>query len=105
MVSRCIPPLWFVLADDCVYFMTRNDSWKYKRICNNSRVRVAPCTMRGKILGPEVEAVARLLDPAQFPTARRALAHKYWLMRIPFLWSRHNVFLQLTPLPPPAAGV
>ncbi len=89
-------PVWFAEADGRVYIMTRNDSGKYKRIRNNPRVRVAPCTMRGRRLGPEAEARARVLERADFGRARDLLARKYWLMQLPFLWSRHNVFLELT---------
>ena len=88
-------PLWFAEENGKLYFMTRDDSWKYKRIRNNPRVRVAPCTARGRVTGPEVEARARVLEPAQFPAARRALERKYWLMRLPF-WSKHNVFFEIT---------
>jgi hypothetical protein len=70
---------------------------------NNPRVRIAPCTMSGKIVGPEAQAMARILDPNEFSAARAALARKYWLMKLPFLWSRRNVFLELTPVVSPAA--
>ena len=90
-------PLWFAEQDGKLYFMTRDDSWKYKRIRNNPRVLVAPCTMRGRIIGPDVEGRARVLEPWEFPAARRALQRKYWLMRIPF-WSKRNVFMEITAL-------
>jgi PPOX class probable F420-dependent enzyme len=88
-------PLWFAEQEGRLYFMTRDDTWKYKRIRNNSRVLVAPCTMRGRITGPEVEGRARVLEPWEFPPAKRALERKYWLMRLP-LWSKHNVFFEIT---------
>jgi len=89
-------PLWFAEQDAKLYCMTRDDSWKYKRIRNNPRVLVAPCTMRGRITGPDVEGRARVLEPWEFPAARRALERKYWLMRLPF-WGKRNVFLEITP--------
>ncbi|HET7750443.1 MAG TPA: ubiquitin-like small modifier protein 1 [Terriglobales bacterium] len=88
-------PLWFAEQDGKLYFMTRDDSWKFKRIRSNPRVLVAPCTMRGRITGPDVEGRARILEPWEFPPARRALERKYWLMRLP-LWSKHNIFLEVT---------
>lgn len=88
-------PLWFAEETGKLYFMTRNDSWKYKRIRNNPRVLVAPCTARGSCTGPDVEGRARVLEAAEFPAARRALERKYWLMRLPF-WSKRNVFLEIT---------
>jgi PPOX class probable F420-dependent enzyme len=90
-------PLWFAEQQGKLYVMTRDDSWKYKRIRNNPRVLVAPCTARGSITGPEVEGSVRILDGGEFAAARRALAQKYWLMRLSFLWSKHNIFLEITP--------
>ena len=88
-------PLWFGADDDNLYIMTRSDSGKYKRIRNNPRVRVAPCTMRGKIVGPEFAAEARVLPAEEWPRARKAIERKYWLARITFLWSKKNVYLEI----------
>ena len=87
-------PIWFAERDDKLYVMTRNDSGKYKRIRNNPDVRVAPCTIRGKITGPESAASARILPSADWPTASAAIKHKYWLARIPF-WSKHNEYIEI----------
>ncbi|MGE5204309.1 MAG: PPOX class F420-dependent oxidoreductase [Chlamydiota bacterium] len=89
-------PLWFAEQEGKFYVMTRDDSWKYKRIRNNPRVLVAPCTARGRITGPDVEARARILQPKEFSAARRALQGKYWLMRLSFLWSKRNIFVEIT---------
>ena len=64
-------PLWFAEQDGKLYVMTRNDSWKYKRIRNNPNVRVAPSTIRGRIIGPELPARARVLsgDESMLPIA------------------------------------
>ena len=88
-------PLWFAEREGKLYVMTRSDSGKYKRIRNNPDVRVAPCTMRGKILGPEFPARARILPANEWASARKLLERKYWLMKIPFLWSKKNVFLEI----------
>ena len=88
-------PVWFAEQNGKLYVMTRSDSGKYKRIRNNSHVRVAPCTMRGKILGPEFPATARILPPGDWAHARSLLARKYWLMKFPFLWSKKNVFVEI----------
>src|SRR5579864_8882497 len=88
-------PVWFAEQDGKLYVMTRSDSGKYKRIRNNPQVRIAPCTMRGKITGPEFPATARILPPEDWPRARKLLASKYWLMKVPFLWSKKNEFIEL----------
>lgn len=93
-------PLWFGEDGGKLYIMTRSDSGKYKRIRNNPKVRIAPCTMRGKITGPEFAAQARILPQQDWPRARQTMALKYWMMRVPFLWSKKNVFLEIAPEQP-----
>ena len=92
-----LTPVWFAEKDGNLYVMTRSDSGKYKRIRNNPQVRVAPCTSRGRVTGPDVAGAARVLPPAEEARARQALARKYWLIRFPWLWSRKNVFLEIEP--------
>ena len=88
-------PVWFGEQDDQLYVMTRSDSGKYKRIRNNPQVQVAPCTVRGKITGPEFAASAQILPPDDWPRARQTIEKKYWLTRISFLWSKKNVYIEI----------
>ncbi len=87
-------PVWFAERNDKLYVKTRNDSGKYKRIRNNASVRVAPSTMRGKIIGPEYAGRARILSPEESKPAEEALHRKYWMARLPF-WSSKNEFLEI----------
>jgi len=86
-------PVWFGEENGKLYVMTRSDSGKYKRIRNNPQVRIAPCTMRGKITGPEFAATARIPPDDDWPRARNTIHRKYWLARVPFIWSQQNVYL------------
>jgi len=88
-------PIWFAEQNGKLCVMTRNDSGKYKRIRNSSRVKVAPCTMRGKITGPEFDGTARVLPAEQWGQAREALHRKYWMTRVSFLWSKKNEYLEI----------
>jgi hypothetical protein len=88
-------PIWFGEEDDKIYVMTRSDSGKYKRIRNNPEVRVAPCSIRGKITGPEFGAIAHILPADDWPRARKTIQKKYWLARIPFVWSKQNVYIEI----------
>jgi uncharacterized protein len=88
-------PVWFGEEEDKLYIMTRSDSGKYKRIRNNPQVRIAPCTMRGKITGPEFAAEARILPSEDWPRARKTIERKYLLARIPFVWSKKNIYLEV----------
>ena len=87
-------PVWFAEHDGKLYVKTRNDSGKYKRIRNNRDAKVAACTVRGKITGPQFSATARVLPAEDWPEAQKALHRKYWLSRLPF-WSSKNVFVEI----------
>ncbi len=97
--QEVLTPLWFAERAGRVYVMTRSDSWKYKRIRNNPQVWIAPSTMRGRIVGPKIRARAHILPREEWEEARALLRRKYWLMRVPWLWSKHNVFVELNPTP------
>jgi PPOX class probable F420-dependent enzyme len=88
-------PVWFAERDNKLYIFSNPKSGKVKRIRNNPEVRIAPCTMRGRVTGSEFAARARILSGEQWPAARKIMEEKYWLMRVPFLWSRESVFIEL----------
>jgi PPOX class probable F420-dependent enzyme len=75
-------PVWFVLHDGALYVYTEADSWKVKRIRNNPRVRVALCTMRGRVTGPWTEGTASIVQDAERDLADRLLDRKYFLKRL-----------------------
>jgi uncharacterized protein len=74
-------PVWFGLADGTVYLRTEVAVGKVKRIRNDPRVRLAPCTLRGKPLGPPAEGAARVLAPGDSEPAERAIASNYGPIR------------------------
>ena len=87
-------PVWFAEHDGRLYVMTRSDSGKAKRIRNNRRVEVAPCTMRGKRTGPGIGATARVASDPGF--ARSLIRKKYLLARLP-VWSKQNIYIEIRP--------
>ncbi len=90
-------PIWFAENDGKLFFMTSTKLWKYKRIRNNPQVKIASCTIRGRITGPEFAATARILPSEEFAKARMLINAKYFLARIPFLWRNTDVYIELTP--------
>ena len=74
-------PVWFGLDDGTVYLRTEAAVGKVKRIRNDQRVRLAPCTLRGKPLGPPAEGAARVLAPGDSEPAERAIASNYGPIR------------------------
>ena len=61
---------------DHAYVRTYDQAWKAKRMRNNPKVLVAPSTMLGRQLGPEVAARARLLEGEEAARAARAIARR-----------------------------
>jgi len=75
-------PVWTAPSGGRCYVFSEANVGKVKRIRNNGRARIAPCTMRGAVTGPFVEARARLVhDAATVAQAYAALHAKYgWQM-------------------------
>jgi uncharacterized protein len=89
-------PVWFGEDGGKLYVMTRSDMGKVKRIRNNPVVKIAPCTIRGKVTGPEFAAQARILPQPEHDRARRSINRKYWMARLPLVWYRTDTYLELT---------
>ena len=89
-------PVWFGEDGGKLYVMTRSDMGKTKRVRNNPQVRVAPCTIRGTVTGPEIDAKARILPPQEHSHARETINRKYWMARIPLVWRRTDTYLELS---------
>jgi PPOX class probable F420-dependent enzyme len=78
-------PVWAAPgAHGLLYVRTERASGKLKRLRNDPRLLVAPCTVRGEPLGAPLEARARVLAPGQEAIAERALVARYGLGRALF---------------------
>jgi PPOX class probable F420-dependent enzyme len=83
--GRAVPtPVWFARHAAHFYVFTASDSWKIKRLKNDSRIRVAACGPRGRVHGEWIDGLARRIDdPAIERAAYAALRAKYgWQMRV-----------------------
>ena len=95
-------PVWFGLHDGRLFVESLADAGKVKRLRHDRRVRVAPCTVRGKPKGAFVDGVGRILDAAEETNAELALDRHYGLRRRLYvrLGARlgvQSVYLELTP--------
>jgi uncharacterized protein len=78
-------PIWFAAepatsldsAAARLYIYTVGNAGKVKRIRNNPRVRIAPCDMRGKVLGEWAEARAEIVTGAEATYGMSLLDKKY----------------------------
>jgi PPOX class probable F420-dependent enzyme len=97
-------PVWAAPGGGRLYVRSERDAGKLKRLRNDSRLLVAPCTVRGKPLGVPLEARARTLAPTEEILAERALVARYGLGRMLFertmdLLRVDMCFLEITPGP------
>jgi PPOX class probable F420-dependent enzyme len=70
-------PVWFAEEHGILYVYTLANAGKVKRIRRNPRIRVAPCTMRGTVIGPWVEAEATIVHATTAAHGHALLHHKY----------------------------
>jgi PPOX class probable F420-dependent enzyme len=82
-------PVWFAEEQGVLYVYTLANAGKVKRIRRTPRIRIAPCTMRGTVTGPWVEAEATIVDATTAAHGHALLRHKYgWMKRMGDLFSR-----------------
>jgi hypothetical protein len=82
-------PVWFA-QDVChstpsvtvFYVYSEAEAGKVKRIRNNPKVRIAPCTMRGNLTGAWVDARAHIAEGGQASHAQELLRKKYGWLKI-----------------------
>ncbi len=93
-------PVWFGLHDGRLYVRSEANAAKVKRVRNDPRVRVAPCTVRGRPLGPPAEGQARVLEQrSDEEEAETALQANYGLGRKVYegALGATRAYLEITP--------
>ncbi len=73
-------PVWFVIKDDLIYVVTRDQTGKVKRLKNNQQVKIATCTIRGKVIGQWITGTAKILTEEQTQVAVKWRDKKYGFM-------------------------
>jgi len=82
-------PVWFAEEQGVLYLYTLANAGKVQRIRRHPRIRLAPCTIPGKVIGPWVEAEATIVDATTAAHGHAVLRHKYgWMKRLGDLYSR-----------------
>lgn len=70
-------PVWFVINEGLVFVVTRDQTGKIKRLRHTKKVRIAPCTIKGKITGGWVNGTATILDEEKTEQAVKWRDKKY----------------------------
>ena len=102
-------PVWFALDGERILVWTSPTSGKAKRIRNNPRVTIAPCTVRGNVTGMPFPATATFLPDqearhanalmnAHYGPQKRLLDGLKWLIfTVRRTGKTENGFLAITP--------
>jgi len=85
--DRIRTPVWFVQSGELLFFLTRADSGKVKRLRHNPELKVASCKMNGEVTGnwhsaqaipveanEAIEAVKTLFDQKYGAAVKLSLA-------------------------------
>jgi PPOX class probable F420-dependent enzyme len=70
-------PVHIAVAGDVGYIRTFAPSGKLARIRRNPKAEIAPCTVRGRVTGPGLGGIVRVLGGDEAALAASALAEKY----------------------------
>ena len=70
-------PVWFVVIDELIYIVTRENTGKVKRIKNNHNVKIMPCTFRGKPVGVWTSGQATFVKNEEAEKAIKSRKKKY----------------------------
>ena len=73
-------PVWFVIKNDLIYVVTRDQTGKVKRLRNNQQVKIATCNFKGKIKGQWISGTAKILTEDETKDAVKWREKKYGLM-------------------------
>jgi len=71
-------PVWFTATEGKLYCFSAANAGKLKRLRNSSQARIAPCDVRGNVLGAWRDTQARITyDQALIERVYRAFGAKY----------------------------
>ncbi len=73
-------PVWFVIKDDLIYVVTRDQTGKVKRLRNNQQVKFATCNFKGKVKGQWVSGTAKILTEDETREMVKLRDKKYGFM-------------------------
>ena len=75
-------PVWFVIANDLIYVVTRKFTGKVKRLKNNSKVKICSCSFNGKPKGEWLSGNMTLVDDNEAKTVISLRKKKYGIKTI-----------------------
>ncbi len=90
-------PMWVAVDGNRILTTSDFDAWKLRRIERNPRVRLAPCTIRGRVTGDFVDGRARVLSEAETGAAIAGKKRRYLMFRVMVRLRKAQVGIEITP--------
>lgn len=90
-------PMWVAVDGDRILTTSDFDAWKLKRIERDPRVRLAPCTIRGRVTGDFVDGRGRVLSEAETEQAIAGKKRRYAMFRLMVRVRKRQVGIEITP--------
>jgi uncharacterized protein len=90
-------PMWVAVDGGRVLTTSDFDAWKLKRIERDPRVRLAPCTIRGRVTGDFVDGRARVMTEAETQEAIAGKKRRYAMFRVMVRVRKRQVGIEITP--------
>jgi len=90
-------PMWVAVDGNRILTTSDFDAWKLKRIERNPRVRLAPCTIRGRVTGDFVDGRARVMTEAETQEAIAGKKRRYAMFRVMVRVRKRQVGIEITP--------
>jgi|SRR5450432_280259 len=78
-----------------IYTSLGRESLGFGQVLGRPEVRVSLGKGNRRVRGPEIAGVASVLPEGEISWARHLMARKYWWLRVPWLWSRESVLVEI----------
>ena len=70
-------PVWFVIKNNLIIVVTRDQTGKIKRLRNNQKVKIATCSIKGKTRMSMISGTAQILTEDETVNAVKLRDKKY----------------------------
>ena len=90
-------PMWVAVDGNRILTTSDFDAWKLTRIARDPRVRLAPCTIRGRVTGEFVDGRARVLSDSETEAAIAGKKRRYAMFRVMVRIRKPQVGIEITP--------
>ena len=79
-----------------IYAALRDDSPALQALQAQAQLTLSFGKGNKRVRGPEILAVAHILQPGDSSWARHLLLRKYRLLRLPFVWNHRSVLVEIS---------